>query len=235
MGSRFKDVRAESIRILRVLSYYYSFRDLEEILGVHFQNLWKYVNLHSMPEKDTAERILSKVRELKLVDRILDEELSKAGRELHILAREPGFLELFTLKFLDFMEREGVDKLDSVIALSCDAISLATVIALNVRAPTCYLMERGRLEKGGLIAAQYKSRKYLELKLLAVPKACLGGGDAIALVDIELDDIDSIIALSDVVRKGRDVAILAAFISIAKSYLEELASSRIKVLALRVV
>jgi len=44
-----KDIEYEEklmvVKILKALNKFYSLRDLEQVLGVPFQNLWKYINL----------------------------------------------------------------------------------------------------------------------------------------------------------------------------------------------
>lgn len=233
---RLEDPRSEVMRILRVLTYFYSFRDLEELLQVHFQNLWKYVNLRSIPEKETASKIIHRISELKLLDRIIDEELRKANGELYLLTRNPGFLELYALKFTEYMESIGVENLNSIIALSKDSISLAAAIALNTGALVCYVMDSARLESSGLTATFYKSRRYKELKPLIIPKMCLKKDGSIAIVDLNLEDPDMVIALDTLIRRERDATLIASFITLNRDVYEELSKSLgLKVMVLRLI
>lgn len=89
--------RSRVLNLLHALNYFYSLRDLEEIIGVSFQNLWRYVNLLSVPEEKTTEKILSKIQELNLVEETVRKALSDADVEIWSLAREPSFLRLFSL------------------------------------------------------------------------------------------------------------------------------------------
>lgn len=43
--------KASVIKLLTLLNYRYSLRDLQELLGIPYQTLWKYVSLTCMPEE----------------------------------------------------------------------------------------------------------------------------------------------------------------------------------------
>ncbi|MEM0365884.1 MAG: hypothetical protein QXD80_01150 [Acidilobaceae archaeon] len=231
-----RDPRREAITLLRVLSYYYSFRDLEKMLGIHFQSLWRYATLNSVPEKDTAERILYKVRELNIIKSIIDNELNGAEGEYHILARSPGFTNILAYIITDTINFNSNMKLNSIIALSHDAISLATTIALNTEAKICYIQSESKLERGGFLTIHYKSKKYKELKSIIIPKDCIGEETNIAIVDIKLDDIDKILAVEGLAKKTKSKITLAAFIIADKESYNELQQrlSNTKILVLKI-
>ncbi len=45
------------IKLLTLLNYRYSLRDLQALLGIPYQTLWKYVSLKCMPEERTSKKI----------------------------------------------------------------------------------------------------------------------------------------------------------------------------------
>ncbi|NHW44679.1 MAG: hypothetical protein HA491_02975, partial [Candidatus Verstraetearchaeota archaeon] len=126
-----RSVRSRVLELLHALNFFYSLRDLEEVLGVPFQSLWRYVNLLSVPEEKTTEKILSKIQELNLVEGAVRKALSDADVEIWSLAREPSFLRLFSLIIEELVEKEGVE-VDVVVPLSEYAIPLASVVSMEL-------------------------------------------------------------------------------------------------------
>ncbi|MCX8209383.1 MAG: hypothetical protein N3G79_07070, partial [Sulfolobales archaeon] len=62
-----KNVKLTAFNLLRLLKFFYSFKELEKRLGMPSQVLWRYVTLRATPEKDTAQKILAKIKEQRLV------------------------------------------------------------------------------------------------------------------------------------------------------------------------
>ncbi|MCX8196230.1 MAG: hypothetical protein N3F67_04050 [Acidilobaceae archaeon] len=206
MSSEHGDPRREAIRLLRVLSYHYSFRDLEKYLGISFQSLWRYATLNSVPEKETAEKILARAGSAKLIESIVESLLEKNEGEYHVLLRSPGFVSASAHLAMSLARED----LDAVVALSPEALSVATQIAMEREATICHILNEARLEKGGLLATHYRSRKERSLKSLIVPKECIEES-SVAAVDVELDS-DKVLALDYLVRKNRGKIVLAFFI-----------------------
>ncbi len=65
--------KSSIIKLLSVLNYRYSLRDLQSLLGIPYQTLWKYISLTTMPEEETSRKILQRVEELKLIDKLVME------------------------------------------------------------------------------------------------------------------------------------------------------------------
>lgn len=216
-----RDSRRDAVEILKVLSYYYSFRDLEKILGIHFQSLWRYVTLTSVPEKDTAEKILTKISELNLLRAAIEQELSRAGGEYHVLSRSPGFVSAFAYTVKEFFGSDLFEKINSVIALSPMAISLSTAIGMEADALICYAEREPKLEKDGIAAIHYRSNAAGELRSLAVPKKCLSAA-VIMVVDVELSDLDEALAIASLARRSKVKAMLYSFVVSEGSKLREL-------------
>lgn len=216
-----KDPRRDAVEILKVLSYYYSFRDLEKILGIHFQSLWRYATLNSVPEKETAERILSKIAELNLLRTVIERELERVGREYHVLPRSPGFVSAFAYTMKEVFGPELFERISSVIALSPMAISLSTAIGIEADATICFAEKEPKLEKNGIAAIHYKSSRAGELRSIAVPRKCLDAA-IIMVVDVELSDVDEAVAIASLARRSKVKAILYSFIVSPESKLREL-------------
>ncbi|MEM1873170.1 MAG: hypothetical protein QXS85_05060 [Acidilobaceae archaeon] len=202
--SRHSEARREAVRVLQILSRFYSYRVLERIYGIHFQNLWRYASLLSVPERETAERILEKTRELGLLERALRERAagSLANGGLHVLARDTGFLQLASYLVSRRLREEREERVDSVIAVSHEALTLATALALELEAEVCVASERARAEPRGVLLAHFRSRFSGEVFSLMVPKQCLDSGDSVVLVDVELREADRVSALASLARKA---------------------------------
>ena len=214
-------MRSYVLRILDTLNYFYSFRDLEKMLGVPFQSLWRYVNLLSIPEERTAERILERVKALNLIEAAAREALSEAGDELWRLARTPGFIQLFSIIAEDAI---GLGKLNTVVAVTEEAVSLATATAMELEAEVCYATDRVRLEKKGFLATQYRSRRYGELRFVAIPRSCVRDGGKSLLIDTVLEDVDRVSAIVALLRRARNDVVGYVAIAARGSDLEQLRS-----------
>ena len=59
--------------MLRILTYFYSFRQLEKKLGFPMQTLWKYHTLRTILEKETAIKILKRIQESRIVEETISE------------------------------------------------------------------------------------------------------------------------------------------------------------------
>lgn len=68
-----KNAKFVLFNLLQALKFFYSFKELERILGVPSRVLWRYVTLRAMPEKDTAQRILNKIMKEEVIEKSLKE------------------------------------------------------------------------------------------------------------------------------------------------------------------
>jgi len=224
------NVRSYVLRVLDALNYFYSFRDLEKMLGVPFQSLWRYVNLLSIPEEKTAERILQRIKQLNLIEKAAREALEEVGVEIWRLARAPGFIQLFSIIAEDVI---GLEKLSSVIAVSREALTLATVTAIELEAEVCLASPRIKLEKRGFLATQYRSHKFNELRFVALPRSCAKDGGKTALIDTVLEDVDKVAAIVGLLKRSRSEVV--GYVAIAAraedvEMLESMGLAKIKVL-----
>ncbi|MEM0320365.1 MAG: hypothetical protein QXS67_03020 [Candidatus Nezhaarchaeales archaeon] len=192
--------RSRVLNILHVLNYFYSLRDLEEMLGVPFQNLWRYVNLLSVPEEKTAEKILSRIQELNLIEETVRKVLLDTDVEIWSLAREPSFLRLFSLVIEELVE----DRVDVVVPLSEYAIPLASIVAMELERPLCPVMLHNvRGEKEGFYVAHYTSCKSGELRMIALPRRSLHGKESALMIDIVVDELDHIETVAGIMKRAK--------------------------------
>ncbi len=198
-----RGVRSRVLGLLHALNFFYSLRDLEEALGVPFQSLWRYVNLLSVPEEKTTERILSRIKELNLVESAIRKALSKSDLEIWSLAREPSFLRLFSLIIEELVEKEG-EEVDVVVPLSEYAIPLASVVSMELERTLCPVITCNvKNEKDGFYVAHYTSYKDEELRVIAIPKRGLQGKESALMLDIALEDPNRVEAVSGIMRRAK--------------------------------
>jgi hypothetical protein len=198
-----RSVRSRVLELLHALNFFYSLRDLEEALGVPFQSLWRYVNLLSVPEEKTTEKILSKIQELNLVEGAVRKALSEADVEIWGLAREPSFLRLFSLIIEELVEKEGVE-VDVVVPLSEYAIPLASVVSMELEKALCPVMTCNvKNEKEGFYVLHYISYRDGELRVIAMPKRSLQGKESALMLDIALEDPNHVEAVLGVMRRAK--------------------------------
>jgi len=186
------------IRVLTLLNQFYSLRDLEKILGIPFQSLWRYLNLVSVPRRSTMDRILRRVENLRLLDRLLEEAM-KGVEDLSLLSCDPRFLKLFSMVVTSDLRRDAVDV---VVPLSLEAVPLATALSMEIGSPMCYLYSH---EARGSICEHYIVAHYVsntrELRFIAIPKRCLRPRSRVALVDSVVDDLAKVSTVVELLRR----------------------------------
>ncbi|MEM4576452.1 MAG: hypothetical protein QW701_03175 [Candidatus Nezhaarchaeales archaeon] len=212
------------IDMLRALNCFYSLRDLEEVLDVPFQNLWRYVNLLSVPEEKTIEKIMSRVRELKLIEETIGRVLSDPDVDIWSLAREPGFLRLFSLVIEELAE--GL-KVDVIVPLSYYALPLASVVAMDLETAICPVTTYGaRSEREGFYTAHYISSRDGELRMIAIPRRSLHGRERALLIDVVVDDLNLVEAVVGVIKRAKIEEQLLVAIQMAKEVRLKLEESK---------
>ncbi|MEM4426085.1 MAG: hypothetical protein QXV55_00625 [Acidilobaceae archaeon] len=228
---RHSEVRREAIKVLQILSRFYSYRVLERVYGVHFQNLWRYANLLSVPERETAEKIVEKTRELRLLEKALKERVSQslANGGLHVLLRDTGFLQLVSHIASQMLKDERDSGIDAVIAMSYESLPLATVLAIEFEADVCVVSDRIKAEPKGILATHFRSPSSGEVFSVLVPKQCLDNGNGVILVEAELKDVSKISALLSMAKKTGTRVIALVALKTAKEALEELKKGAEKV------
>jgi len=195
-----KHIKSRAIKILTLLKRFYSLRELQETLGIPFQALWRYVNLSSYPEQETAEKILKKVNENKLIERALDKLLKEIEKDPLLLISRPSFISLYS--FLVVSEI-GKEKVDIVVPLSVASIPHATTIALELGCPICPVLKEYPLLERGIITFQVNNIARKTLEIYGIPKNCLKQRPKILLIDLFIYDLPKLESFIKEVVEGR--------------------------------
>lgn len=198
--------RSDVIKLLTLLNYHFSLRDLQSMLGIPYQTLWRYVSLKCMPEERTGRRILERIEELKLMDKVLDAAVREALKDPYDLVRKPGFLALFTLMVKDAVRDTRVG---AVIPMSEYAMMPATAIALELHCEVCPALPHHPLRGRRAYQTTHYSTPSGSLAV-AVPKHCLRDKGKAVLVDVVLSERDKVEAFLGLLRSSRVEARCAA-------------------------
>ena len=166
-------------RQLVVLKHFYSFRELEGILGEPSQVLWRYVTLRTAPEKNTVLRLLSRIRGLRLLDRIVTEKLASMEEPWAYLGN-PGVMELAALKASEEFAGakvvlSGVDEYSAALAGHVAAVLKAKLCLASMKPSSQNLLLEHTRICGGLLGA------------VGVPRSCLERGAGTLIVALKLE------------------------------------------------
>lgn len=112
------------LELLRILNHFYSFRELERKIEVPMQTLWKYHTLRTIPEKETAVKILRKIKESRIIENTLYDVLSSARNPLEILGN-PGVLELAAYLINDYIKQY---RLNAIVSMPDNYSSIISAI-----------------------------------------------------------------------------------------------------------
>ncbi len=180
-------------KVLNALKYFYSFKKLEDRLGVSAQILWRYVTLRSVPERETAEKLLAKIASENLVSEALAKIVN--GGELWQMLSSPGVASLLELRVLESFKGE---KINAIVA-GPDGYSAAFGATLSdlFHARLCVASKTPYSKH--VIAKNYKvSQDYYDTMLL--PKECLPRRGRVLLVMVDLSKLPQVGALVDVAK-----------------------------------
>jgi len=160
------------LQALQALNRFYSLRDLEKLLGVPFQNLWKYVNMLSIPEEKTVEKSLQKMKEANLIEKALQKALEKVKGNVWRLPRNVGFLKLYA-----FIAKEllGDVNIEYVLGMSEYSSPLATALALSLDSNVCIVKSHASYEDFTAVT-WYRSGLRRGIRFLALPRECMQEG-----------------------------------------------------------
>jgi len=219
--------KASVIKLLTLLNYRYSLRDLQALLGIPYQTLWKYVSLKCMPEERTSRRIAERIEELKLLEKLVEEAVNAARENPYDLVRKPGFLALFTLMVSNALHdvRVGV-----VVPMSEYALMLATALAMELHCEVCPALKEGPPTRKGYYTTYFNECG--KVVVTGIPKHCLKDKGRAVLVDVVLDSVDKVEAILAVLRSARVDTVLAAAVVIDGDVNDVLAEKGVKVFSL---
>lgn len=190
--------KAYVFKILNIMKHYYSLRDIEKMLDLPAQTIWRYVNLVAVPEEKTVAKIISKVSELRLIDRLIENSIREFRENPVAVLSKPGFLKLFSYVTEDFV---GGAKIDLVIPMSTNAIALGSYLATDLPGLICPFTENPPHDKKGYVIVYYNSNN--ETHFLALPKSCLKEKTTALLVDVLLEEPSKLKSVVEVLNKSR--------------------------------
>lgn len=130
----FKNTKFMVFTLLRILKFFYSFKHLETKLEIPSQVLWRYVTLRVTPEKQTAEKILAKIKESKLIEEVISKELSEE-KELWLISSNPGILELAAMRLVYDLRKSKIDMILSTPDIH--SLPLASIVSSYLKTKLC--------------------------------------------------------------------------------------------------
>lgn len=186
-----ENIRLLMLNILKALKYFYSFKELESLLEVSSQVLWRYLSFRAVPEKETAIKIIEKVKEKKLVQKILED--LRESQELEIEVTNPGVLLLAYLKLAS--EKWASDSMVIITKEDPLSVAISTVLALNFRTKMCVASHK-IYSKNYIYEVYPTSSK--EMKVYSLSRRCIQRKDKalISLYECEPEECLTLINLA---------------------------------------
>lgn len=227
-SSEDKESSYVAVRLLGGLKEVFTFKELEELLGVPAQVLWRYTSHVQFPEKGTAKKLLDAIQERKLLER--------AVREI-VLGPQGVVAEwklLFNPRFLNIVgyfawKHFGEDEIDLVLAPSERDSALAAVIADWLNADSCATSERAWVNWGKLISSSYHSSERGEIVYLHLPKDAIEKGAKVLVAKGVTRDFESLPAIASIVEQAKgELAGAIAVIAIGEKWVENAAKAGVK-------
>ncbi len=200
MKSGDKSLRSILVQLLISLKSFYTFKELEQLLGVSQHNLWKYISLNMVPEEHTAKKIYSRIVEEGIVENVIRRQIALAGRNgKWVYLWNPPLTDLIGFLVYSYFSKELID---SVLCFPEESLPLGISIARWYRRKLCtactYPIYR---------STSYISSTYIDPggapKPVFVPRNCLPRNSKVLLIADELDNIDLFIAIYSILRKAQ--------------------------------
>lgn len=189
-------------RLLSGLKEVYTFKELEELLGIPAQVLWRYTSFAQFPERQTARKILEGVRARGLVEKTLQKALlGKQGAfEEWRLLFNPRILNV--VGYLAWRKLSGVD-IDVVLTFPEKNSALAAILGEWFSARVCVASERGWTGWGKLLTAQYLSSERGEIVHVHLPKDALDRDSKVLIVKGTATNFEALGALLSLVEQAK--------------------------------
>ncbi len=204
-----RDVKVLAMKLLSALKDFYTFKELEDILGVPYQMLWRYTSFLTTPEEGTAKRLMQVIRERKLVESAFERSFAKARdlSDIWSAVKNIGFLDLVAFETLELLNGEGVD---GVLAFPEESGMLGAVIAHWTRGDVCVTTRAVSL---GEALVEYYRDGSMGLNFIAVSRGCIPKRGKIVLATLLLNNRELLEAAVTLVRKSgaQPVALVAVF------------------------
>ncbi|MGB9785814.1 MAG: hypothetical protein ACPLRJ_00900 [Infirmifilum uzonense] len=215
-------------RLLNGLKEVYTFKELEEFLGIPSQVLWRYTSYSQFPERHTAKKILDAIREKRLVEKALREALLRQNEvveEWRILFN-PRILNLVGYVIWKFYSNLEVD---TVLTYPERNAGLAVMAADWLLADVAVASERAYGNWGKLLTASYVSGERGEIVYLHIPKDSIPKDSKVLVVKSIVNDFQSLNALSSLVEQARAQLVGAvAIIALSDKWVETVSRLNLK-------
>jgi len=223
-------------RLLNGLKEVYTFKELEELLGIPSQVLWRYTSYSHFPERQTARKILDAIREKRLVEKALKECLTRQNEivEEWRLLFNPRVLNL--IGYVVWKLFSGLE-VDTVLTYPERNAGLAVVVAEWLLADVAVASERAYGNWGKLLTASYTSGERGEIIYLHVPRDSIEKESRVLVVKSIVNDFQSLHALLSLVEQAKANLVGAvAVVALSDKWIEtvsKLGLKNVKVLVTR--
>jgi len=191
-----------AVKLLCSLKEVYTFKELEELLGIPAQALWRYTSFSHFPERQTSRKIIEAIRSQSLVEKALQKALlGKQGvfEEWRLLFN-PRVLNLVGyLAWRKLSDRE----VDLVLTYPERNAAIAAVLAEWLSAGVCIASERGRVSWGRLLTSQYLSSERGEIVYVHAPKDALEKDSKVLIVESTTASLEPLSALLSLVEQAK--------------------------------
>lgn len=201
-GDRDKESSYVAVRLLGGLKEVYTFKELEELLDVPAQVLWRYTSHVQFPERGTAKKLLDAIESKHLLERAIRELVVKPQgiAEEWRLFFNPRFLNL--VGYIAW-KAFGDDNVDLVLATNERDSALAAIVADWLSADACVATERAWASWGKLYTASYRSSERGETVYLHIPREALEKGARVLVVKGVTRNFESLQAISSILEQAK--------------------------------
>ncbi len=172
-----KNPKRALLEILKILTSFYSFRELEKRLGFPMQMLWKYHTLRTTPEKETALKILKRIQETRIIDEII-KRVTQDAEDVFAIIGNIGILELAAFDASELIRRHKITTLISMP--DSYSAALASLIASNTRINMCITDQT--YASSNSICTVIKTRRNMPV-LLCPQKSCIARNGRAMLIE----------------------------------------------------
>ncbi len=190
-----------TVRLLNALKGFYTFRKLEELLGIPSQVLWRYTSLINIPEKNTAEKIIKKIEEEKLVEKVIN-SIAIVNRYGFVnslnFCYNIGFLNIVGYKAWKFTKGTEID---IVMSTSRNGDPLATIVAEWLKAKICPVKRLPLIDNEKYVSENFISSTTNQYSQIYIPKDFLEKNKKILIVEDILNKGNSTKALVIILSK----------------------------------
>lgn len=198
MNIRDKSLRALLVQLLVSLKNFYTFKDLEQILGVPQHTLWKYTSLNMMPEEQTAKRIFDKILSTKTVERIVMNQLNLAGNDNKwIYLWNPALMDLISFIVYRYFTK---DAFDHILCFPEIAIPLGMSISRWYRKKLCVACNYSIFRSSNYIIEFYLDKDRFP-KMLYIPRNCISKNGKILLVTDDILEGSILMSVNNIIKR----------------------------------